>query len=187
MLQPSESHRSPRVQTLSSGRIEVVFRWQEDRWVHSLHILQSSTSRGPACWQTALSGPHDDPNWPTSPPLVELAKVDSLQGAALVGVGQAGTSHFSVSVTAEAGGTLRFEAACRISGEPGWLGSAYTAVETTASQQLEIEPLSERVLASRTALSMEIRPLEVHQFPGEPPPKKSTVQWGYRVRPSFDR
>jgi len=117
---------------------------------------------------------------------VELAKVDSLQGAALVGVGQAGRSHYSASVTAEAGGTLRFEVACRISGEPGWLGSTYTALNTAASQQLEIEPLSERISASRTAESLEIRPLGVDYSLGDSPLKRATVQWGYRVRPSFD-
>jgi hypothetical protein len=111
--------------TLTSGRINVLFFWQHDRWFHSLHVCQPDGTRAPASWQTAFPVPDDDPQWPSSPPLVEIAEVAGPQGTALVGLGKAGASHYSMSVTAGADGSLVFECACRLTTRPGWLGSTY--------------------------------------------------------------
>jgi len=53
--------------------------------------------------------------------------VETATGPAVLGVGLAGRSHFSASVTAcpDRPGALLFEIACRIREQPDWLGSTY--------------------------------------------------------------
>jgi hypothetical protein len=108
---------------LAAGRLVVEFTWSGDRWTHRV-----GPAGGPA-W-TSVDGPASnaaDPRWPASPVLVELALVEAAGGPAVVGVGLAGRSHFSLCVTPHpAGGErLLFEAACRIHEPAGWLGSTY--------------------------------------------------------------
>jgi hypothetical protein len=131
-----------RSKTLTSGRINVLFFWQHDRWFHSLHVCQPDGTRAPASWQTALPVSDDDPHWPSSPPLMEIAEVAGPHGTALVGLGKAGGSHYSMSVTAGSDGSLIFECACRLTTRPGWLGSAYVRANSVATGSLiVIKPL----------------------------------------------
>jgi len=74
----------------------------------------------------SLEGGADD-RWPASPAVVDVSLVALAGGPAVLGVGLAGRSHFSLSVrpcprTAD---TLLFEAACRIHEPAIWLGSTY--------------------------------------------------------------
>ena len=170
--------------TLSSDRVQVVFRWVGDRWVHALHALCPDGSRAAACWQTAPVAPGDEASWPSSPPLVELGDVPLPQGTAIVGVGSAGTTHYSVSVSAAPEGGLRFEFACRLLTPAGWLGTTYAAGE--AATTLAIEPLGGAVLHTIAAPAGGLSGLQI--LPATPlaPPssraeKGSTVQWSYRV------
>jgi hypothetical protein len=75
--------------------------------------------------------PANDPRWPASPVLVELSRVEVPRAGtpAIVGVGLAGRSHFSASITPDprAADALRFEIACRLHEPPVWLGSTYRA------------------------------------------------------------
>jgi len=115
---------------LAAGPTTAVFSWAGDRWTHQITIAGSETS---ADW-TSLDGPFspcDDPCWPASPVLVELSRV-AVPGAggdraAIVGVGQAGRSHFSASIAVDPrdSGMIRFEIACRLQEPPDWLGSTY--------------------------------------------------------------
>jgi len=68
-----------------------------------------------------------DPRWPASPVLVELSRLQTPRGPALLGVGSAGRSHFSASIDADPHlpDRLRFEVACRVQEPPAWLGSTY--------------------------------------------------------------
>ncbi len=101
----------------------MVFTWVGDRWTHAVqlangrrwHSTEGSASLG--C----------DPRWPPSPPLTEVSLVEVGSRGALLGVGLAGRSHFSLSVVACSlrGDTLLFEVACRIHEPAGWLGSTY--------------------------------------------------------------
>lgn len=170
--------------TLASDRVEVVFRWTGDRWVHALHALAVDGSRGRACWQTAPVSPGDEASWPSSPPLVELVDVPMPQGTAIVGVGSAGTTHYSLSVSTAPEGGLRFEFACRLVTLAGWLGTTYAAGR--AAPTLAIEPLGG---ARATPLDtpeggvsrLQILPARANVPPQNPAEKGSTVQWSYRV------
>lgn len=110
--------------------VEIVFSWCGDRWSHAIHFPGKADA---ATWRS-VEGPEEpggDAAWPASPVIVELSPVPSAN--AVVGVGRAGKSHFSVSFTAKpargfptgSGSWLFVECACRIQETPGWLGSTY--------------------------------------------------------------
>lgn len=187
MPQPPAPSRSPRPLTLSSGQIDVVFQWHGDRWHHSLHLRQADGPCRPACWQTAPATPDDDPNWPSSPVLVELAEISGPQGAAVVGVGKAGKSHFSASITAERDGGICFEIACRLTAPPGWLGSTYAA---SSDPRLTLTPVNAVLQGAKASPNgrlpsgtlMQILPLTADDASGGGLETASTIQWSYRVR-----
>ena len=124
-MQPPTSR--PPVQ-LANGPTATVFTWNGDRWTHRITTGEATT------W-TSLDGPcppANDPRWPASPVLVELSRVsvprgDAAGGEAIVGVGLAGRSHFSASISSDPhdAGVIRFEIACRLHEPPGWIGSTY--------------------------------------------------------------
>lgn len=80
----------------------------------------------------------------------------------LVGVGQAGQSHFSLSATLDplVPDSLRLEWACRLHGPPGRLGSTYEG------------PIGERVVITPRAAAIE-----------QPAGFPATILWSYRVGP----
>ncbi|MBX7074686.1 MAG: hypothetical protein K1X71_16205 [Pirellulales bacterium] len=102
-----------------AGPIEIAFVRRADRYAHQIQVDGSA-------WLESIEGSEVE-RWPASPPLQELAS-HSLPagGAALLLVGMAGRSHWSLSV-AVAGepDRLRFDAACRANEPPVWLGSTY--------------------------------------------------------------
>jgi len=107
---------------LAAGSTVVEFAWIRDRWQHG---VVSRLGR----WES-LEGEADgrnDPRWPASPVLVEVSLVELAGGPAILGVGLAGRSHFSLSVAtcSEETDTLLFEAACRIQEPAAWIGSTY--------------------------------------------------------------
>lgn len=138
---------SPAPLTLTIGPATILFAWSADRWSHSVTI-------GDHTWES-VEGPRaedGDDRWPASPVLVELSRIQTALGPAIVGVGLAGRSHFSASITADPAVAthVRFEIACRYNERPGWLGSTYRGPHGT-------------VVLSPAA--------------GPPPP--ATVQWAY--------
>jgi hypothetical protein len=158
---PREPRHAPLV--LSAGAIEVVFEWTADRWAHMLLL------DGEPVWES-IDGPWPaggDPRWPASPVLVELDRVGSGPAAAVVGVGLAGRSHFSASVsrvTAMPGADgvangspsgerstsdreepsfdVLFEVACRMHEQPAWLGSSYGPRHPDAAERLPLVAVS---------------------------------------------
>lgn len=97
-----------------SYRLE--FHWVGDRFEHQL------TAEGGNA-KTLCKGVQS--SWPTSPPLQQLSK-ESINGQDVVlGVGCAGTSHWSVSVEPIEGG-FRFDWACKTKEPPKFLGSRYS-------------------------------------------------------------
>jgi hypothetical protein len=116
---------------IAAGSIAATFTWAGDRWVHRIAHQGAGETVG---W-TSLDGPcpiANDPRWPASPVLVELSRVGATRagasgGPAIVGVGLAGRSHFSASITPDphASDAIRFEIACRLHEAPVWLGSTY--------------------------------------------------------------
>lgn len=106
--------------------VEIVFSWQGDRWSHAIRFPGAGDA---ATWRSVEGArePEGDVAWPASPVIAEVSPVASAR--AVVGVGRAGKSHFSVSFTAqpsdESGPRILVECACRIHEPPGWLGSTY--------------------------------------------------------------
>jgi len=186
-MPPPVPSRSPRPLTLSSGQIEVLFTWHGDRWHHSLHLRQADGTFRPACLQTAPATPDEDPNWPSSPALVELAEVSGPQGAAVVGVGKAGKTHFSASITAERDGGICFEIACRLTAPPGWLGSTYAA---SSGPRLTITPVNAVLQGAAAAPNgrppsptlVQIVPRTADHASRGGLKTASTIQWSYRVQ-----
>lgn len=135
---------------IAAGSIAATFTWAGDRWVHRIALPGAGAT---ADW-TSLDGPSppaDDPRWPASPVLVELSRVGVTRagaagGPAIVGVGLAGRSHFSASITPDphASDAIRFEIACRLHEAPVWLGSTYRVggglIQITATDGLVALP-----------------------------------------------
>jgi hypothetical protein len=137
---------------LHAGSTSVVFTWSGDRWKHVVLVADGRRWR-------SVEGPDlagGDPRWPASPVVVEVSLVAAGGRAAVLGVGLAGRSHFSLSVVAcpERPDALLFEAACRIVEPAHWLGSTYDGAGGL-----------EQAAADRTVT----------------PP--ATVRWAYRIGP----
>lgn len=118
----------PRTVRIVAGTTEAVFEWREDRFGHRVRAV---TSEGmPLVFESiegaGEAGGRPDPRWPASPVIAALAEGDQ-SGGALVGIGAAGRTHFSLAVTPHATlrDTLVFEVACRVRDAPQRLGSAY--------------------------------------------------------------
>jgi hypothetical protein len=107
---------------LAAGRLLLDLEWLGDRWMHRVTIDDRIVAE-------SIEGAADgrDPAWPASPAIVEVSRIDAAGRPAIVGVGLAGRSHFSLSVTPHRtlADTLLFEAACRIVEPATWLGSTY--------------------------------------------------------------
>ncbi|MFM7138138.1 MAG: hypothetical protein ACKO1M_13880 [Planctomycetota bacterium] len=138
---------------LHAGSTSITFTWTSDRWEHEVVVPDGRRWRS----REGVDGPGDDPRWPASPPLVEVSLVAAGARPAVLGVGLAGRSHFSLSVVAcpERPDTLLFEAAARVVEPGGWLGATYDGDEGL-----------ERVAAEAAG----------------PPPV--TIRWAYRIGPA---
>lgn len=118
----------PRSVRIAAGATEAVFEWREDRFRHRVKTVSSEGM--PLVFESIEgvedAGGHPDPRWPASPVIAALAEGDP-GGGAMVGIGSAGRSHFSLAVTPHATlrDTLVFEVACRVRDAPERLGSAY--------------------------------------------------------------
>jgi hypothetical protein len=110
-------------------RVVAQFAWHVDRYIHKIslipvHAAGPSPSGDDSRIRVANTGA-DDPRWPLSPPLQQLDVCtlgDGRQG--LVGLGMAGSSHWSLAVVAEEQ-WLWFDVACRVQQPPGFLQTAY--------------------------------------------------------------
>jgi len=136
-MQHERESRHRRPVALVHGRTALSFTWQGDRWRHEVRLPATA-------WHSLeAAGPTGDPRWPDSPAIVELSRVEVADRPAIVGVGLAGRSHFSLSVVPHPHreDTLVFEIACRIVEPPGWLGSSYrTAAEDGAVVRVAADP-----------------------------------------------
>ena len=112
----------------------VQFEWCGDRFLHRVTLIRGA-EEDDACDEVgvplleAVDGPADS-NWPQSPPIQQLDACE-LAGRrrGLVGVGMAGTSHWSLACeTGEA--AVWFDVACRVQQRPGSLQSTYRMSES---------------------------------------------------------
>lgn len=162
---------------LAAGRLVVEFTWSGDRWTHAVGpasgLNSTASARTTPVW-ISVEGPAaagGDPRWPASPVLVEVSLVEAARPA-VVGVGLAGRSHFSLCVTPHpAGGErLLFEAACRIHEPAGWLGSTYRG---PAGVLRKLLPAGESPAPPATVCwryAIDATAIEAEPLPAAPPP-----------------
>lgn len=168
--------------TLESGHIRATFALCGDRYQHTIGRLGHSL----ATPDLASCEEGDDPIWPLSPPLQELHLHQTPHAgesrSSLLGVGMAGTCHWSLSVEQHAEGLL-FDVAVRVREPPAGLGSTYAFA---ASCALEIVPLDgaslETGAAGRVTIQPRLRAMPAASF-GQP----MTVRWRYLVRENRSR
>ena len=151
---------------LSAGRIQVEFYWYHDRWAHRISI------DGQPVWESlegprATLAPGISDRWPASPVFTEIMPTETASGPAVLGVGLAGRSHFSASLTAaaEIPDTLLVELACRLHEPPGWLGSVYSGLAVPVAD------------AQAGPISICPAPVQAGRMP-------FTASWTYRIGPA---
>ncbi|WP_147867120.1 hypothetical protein [Stieleria maiorica] len=139
----------------------VLFQWDADRFEHAIEFGADRI----ACRSGA-----DGLAWPDSPPIQQLS-IESIEGREVaLGVGCAGTSHWSLSVEPTPDG-FRFDWACRVKETPKQLGTSYDA---SAAMRVVPEDLSTVVLDDA---AMRIQP-------DGPIASTGTFRWCYTVRPA---
>jgi len=189
-------------QCLTSGSCRVVFTRIGDRFAHRIELFSLATGETVACLESLEGTPED--SWPPSPPLKELHFEDRSKQTVALAVGMAGRSHWALAVeadtdhlTSDEGGRIVFDVACRIAGEPAWLGSHYRL--DVATGRADEEPRLEasgrllqlpdgwqlKVLGDEShAERLVIRsPYEIHVVPqlAEPTTWPTTIRWRYAV------
>lgn len=109
----------------------VDFAWSEDRFDHSIQLDQTKIACKPGITSDS---------WPDSPPIQQLS-IETIEGRDVaLGVGCAGTSHWSLSVEPTDNG-FRFDWACCVKETPRQLGTTYASnksVEFTAGDDAAV-------------------------------------------------
>jgi hypothetical protein len=149
--------------SLPDGGLHVAFVWQGDRFAHEF------------VWDNGLRVPSVEGSaeqaWPPSPPLQQLSIERIGDADAILGVGAAGQSHWSISVEVTQEHeryALKFDLACRFKLAPEWLGSTYRG-----SEQLRFLSLFDNTRVDDENGLVVIRP--------SCPTGSQTVRWGYSV------
>lgn len=138
----------------------VHFAWNEDRFDH---VIEFKSGR------ICCPKPTGDLTWPDSPPIQQLS-VESIDGREVaLGVGCAGTSHWSVSIEPTADG-FRFDWACRAKETPVRLGTTY-----------QNQDVAEIRAAEGSSISVESGLARVQ--PDGPLREAGTYRWCYTVSP----
>ena len=141
------------------GLGSVHFVWTHDRFDHAIEIDGQ---------QIACRNGSGEQAWPESPPIQQLS-IESIDGRDVaLGVGCAGTSHWSLSVEPTPEG-FRFDWACRAKEMPEQLGTAYHD-----SAAIEIDPAIASIVTTEAACTR-IQP--GGSFSGG-----GTYRWCYAVR-----
>ena len=129
-------------------------------------------------WEDAIESADSD--WPSSPPIQQLSLESINDRPTLLGVGQAGKSHWSISVeqddTSEKK-ALRFDLACRTRSLPLWLGSTYERLAMPPSAKQSLVMRSENGTQS-DANALAIRCDLTHAGEARYP---ATFRWSYWI------
>ena len=125
-------------------QLSTSFRCEAGRYRHSICLRKTSDEVLIDRWDDEPLSSDED--WPASPPIQQLS-LETIAGMpALLGVGQAGKSHWSISVEtltqARSQPAIRFDLACRCPAPPDWLGSSYTrqVVDGNSDAQIRLTP-----------------------------------------------
>jgi len=122
-----------------------------------------------------------DEDWPASPPIQQLSQ-ERIEGSeTLLGVGQAGKSHWSISVETindPSRCAIRFDIACRTKMRPQFLGSSYERTDSTSDSipyrlQLIVDPQSPETTLTGDQANC--------SFKSTPASGKATYRWAYQI------
>lgn len=173
-------------QPTAAGYLRVVFTRTSDRWSH--HIEHVAPGDDSAILLSSREGTPEDV-WPTSAPMQDLSQQDlgGGLGKAILGVGQAGCGHWSLSCTIENETAIKFDWACLVKSESELselkaqlLGTTYTNSDRgeESISLFSVEPLSKQGSTSSLAWStkMDIVTLETNE--GSETPNFSLLQPG---------
>ncbi len=172
---------------LDRGRLQVRFQWHEDRFAQRISGT-AADGRAALAWEAVnpLDTTQREVAWPPSPPIQELSRETIGDRELLLGVGRAGTAHWSVSIETlviDGRAVLFFDWACRSSQPAGWLGCSYRAEPAGQSglvESLDIVPLivichDDTDCQTDTTGGWQIAP---KQLPDSWP---ATVRWRYGI------
>jgi hypothetical protein len=128
------------VESNPDGSPSLVCRFQKsgtsDRWENQWLVRRSDED---FLLLSSVEG-DDGSNWPPSPPFQDLSKEDLGHTIAVMGVGMAGKSHWSVAVSQEKN-CLVADYACLVKQSPQFLGSSWNlhgSVESVDGSSIEL-------------------------------------------------
>jgi len=131
-----------------------------------------------------------DPVWPDAPPVQDVHFEERGSSQVLLGLGMAGKSHYSVSICSNTRDELKFEFACHLKENPGFLGSVYsfTPASSGCHQMIDrvIRPHEHSLIEFESADQTEN--LENRAGLWVTPQTKydgvasQTIQWGFSIR-----
>ena len=141
-----------------------MFQWRDDRFGHTVFLDDDEVA-------TSIEGDADD-EWPSSPPIQQLSLESAGESNVLLGVGGAGTSHWSISVELSSDPVAaKFDLACRFKSEPSQIGSAYRIGDA-----VELAADANAACAESAEGSRRVEPVG-----GDSGSTSGTVRWTYRI------
>ncbi len=153
--------------------LEARFEFVQGRFQHVISAINESDNVV-ASWVDEFESADED--WPASPPIQQLSLESIQDKLTLLGVGQAGKSHWSISVETSDGDSplILFDIACRTKQQPLWLGSTYRATaESSVCFNVVADDRSKvEMQATRTVINCELP--DANKLP-------KTFRWTYRV------
>lgn len=132
--------------------LRATFVWRDRRWAHSLEAVCDGQT---LCLLESTEG-NAEQDFPPSPPLQQLHRTDLPDGrVALLLVGMAGRSHWSVSCEVEPGQPrMLFDVACRaVPACQAALGSSYRLIDVAAVSESQVFWSNDGVRATLRGLS----------------------------------
>ena len=137
--------------SIATPNLKVVFSKttaNTDRWSHQIFLIEGEQQ---TILLTSIEG-DDEQTWPASAPLQDISHHDLPGGEAILGVGMAGKSHWSASVSVQENDALFFDMACLVKAPDAVIGSQYAV-----GDGVEIESTGENVLlkAGGTEITIE--------------------------------
>ena len=120
---------SLQIQTADQPAIICRFIQTADRWTHAWLCLDGGKE---TLLLQSIEGDAEGA-WPPSPALQDMSQEDLGHTTAIMGVGMAGKSHYSVSVSVE-DKSLVADFACLVKQQPKFLGSTYRVCHPTRLQ-----------------------------------------------------
>lgn len=135
--------------SIATPQLKVVFSKSAantDRWSHQILL---NDGQQPTVLLTSVEG-DDQQTWPASAPLQDISHHDLPGGEAILGVGMAGKSHWSASVSVVDNDSIFFDMACLIKQSGAAVGSQYRAGSgvnvTTAGDDISLEVGNEKIV-----------------------------------------